>query len=174
MIINTIVSCVILPHGITDLTHCNKERIPSLLIIYSFSFILTFLSTFIYKYFHLYIFLLSSIVHFNKDFIYLDFSENESYLLSSTIIVIPLCLCYYNLLLAKIFMLTYMILFHVPLHYKKISLKRIDIIPILILTVMFGLYIPNKLEYIENNHLDSIECISLVSLVLGHTLWNID
>lgn len=71
-------------------------------------------------------------------------------------------------------MLNYMIFFHVPLHYKKISLKRIDIIPILILTIMFGLYIPNKLQYIENNNLDSIECISLVSLVLGHTLWNID
>ena len=174
MNINTIVSCVILPHGITDLTHCSVKKLPSLFIVYSYSFILTYLSSLINKYFHLYIFLLSSFIHFKNDFRFLNFSIRLSYLSSFIIILLPLYVSFHNLVLSKLFMLIYMIFLHVPLHYKKISLKKIDFISIIFLTVIFGLFIPKQLDYIENNNLSSIECISLISLVLGHTLWNIE
>lgn len=174
MNINMIVSCVILPHGITDLTQCNIKDLPSLFMIYLSSLFITYLSSFIYKYLHLYIFIISSFIHFKKDFIYLKFTIRLSYLLSFTILLMCFCLSYYNLLLAKKFMITYMILFHIPLHYKKISIKMLDLASILFFTLIFGLFIPKKLEYIENNNLDSIESITLISLVLGHTLWNIN
>lgn len=172
-LIYTIASSVIIPHGITDLTHCKKQNLIYLLLTYILSFIFVIIVSYINQYFHIVTFLISSLIHFKDDFIYLNYSNIISFLLSSLIIIIPIFMTIFNLLyFAKIFILSYMIILHVPLHYKKVSIKRIDIITIVLLSIIMGLYIPSILIYIENNNLNSFECKSLISLVLGHTIWN--
>ena len=60
MIENYIVSCVILPHGITDLIKIKKNELPILLLVYVFSFSICSLFHDLFKYGHIVLFLISS------------------------------------------------------------------------------------------------------------------
>lgn len=174
MIENYIVSYVILPHGITDLIKLKKNELPLLLLVYVFSFSICSLLHDIVKYGHIALFLISSIIHFSQDFIYINIPLNKSIIIGHVIVLIPLILLYYNMLyLAKIFMLFYMVPFHVPLHYKRIKLQRIDILPIIPTTIIFGIYGPSTLKLIENDNVQGVNSIILCGLVVGHVIWNL-
>lgn len=174
MIENYIVSYVILPHGITDLTRSKKNELPLLLLVYSFSFSICSLLHDLFKYGHIILFLTSSIIHFTLDFTYINIPLNISILMSATTVLTPMILLYYNMLwLAKLFMICYMVPFHVPLHYSRIKLKRTDIPPIILFTVIFGIYGPSKLKLIEDQSAEGFHSIMLCGLVVGHVIWNL-
>ena len=101
MIENYIVSYVILPHGITDLIKIKKNELPLLLLVYVFSFSICSLLHDIIKYGHIALFLISSIIHFTQDFIYINIPLRKSIIIAHLIVLIPLILLYYNILLHK-------------------------------------------------------------------------
>lgn len=169
-----IVSYVILPHGITDLTRCKFKKIPLLLVTYHLSFLICLYFRNLFGYGHLVIFLLCSIVHFSEDLKYIDIPVPLSIYMSTMIVGIPLLLFYYNIVwLAKLFILSYMVSFHVPLHYTKIKLQRKDIFPIIMSTIFFGIYGPPQLKLIEEQKAQELNSVLLIGLVLGHVTWNL-
>ena len=174
MIENYIVSYVILPHGITDLTKSKKQELPLLLLVYCFSFSICLLLHDLVNHGHIILFLISSIIHFTLDFTYILIPLNISIIMALITVSIPMILLYCNMLrLAKLFILCYMVPFHVPLHYTRIKLKRKDIPPIILCTIFFGIYGPSKLKLIEDENVEGFDSIMLCGLVVGHVIWNL-
>ena len=173
MIDNYIVSYVIMPHGITDLTKCKINQVPLLMIIYLISLLSCGGLHELIRYGHIILFLFSSLIHFSQDFIYIGKSYLESICLGSLIIIIPFIFYYIDLLwIAKNFMILYMILFHVPLHYKRVKINRKDLISIIGCTFIFGIIGPSMLKEIEDNKIEGSYSIGVCGLVVGHVSWN--
>lgn len=168
-----ITSYVILPHGITDLTRITLHQLPYLLIIYFLGLTSCAIFHEIVQYGHLYLFLVASVIHFTYDFIALKKSLCLSVLSSSAVVLTPLVLLQNQMLwFAKVFMIIYMVCFHVPLHYHRLKLKRRDIIPILGCTAVFGIYGPQILSSVEDNGAEGMESVMVCGLVVGHVSWN--
>ena len=174
MIENYIVSYVIMPHGITDLTRVKVNELPLLFLIYILSLGTCVFIHEILHYGHIILFLVSSIVHFTQDFLYLKYPLIPSIFFGSNVVMIPMILFYYQKIwFAKIFMIMYMVLFHVPLHYHRIKIKRKDIIFILLSMFVFGIMGPMRLKEIEDSGVKGVNSIMVCGLVVGHVGWNL-
>ena len=169
-----LVSFLILPHGITDLSKVSFKKLPSLLSIYSLSLLTCGFMHELVRYGHIYLFLFSSMIHFSQDFYYFKNNIYISFLSGSMVVFIPIYLLYIGyLLFAKVWMLIYMILFHVPLHYYRIKLTRKDIPFILATTFIFGIIGPEALLTIEDQVVEGFYSIFLSGIVVGHVVWNL-
>ena len=96
MIENYIVSYVIMPHGITDLTRVKVNELPLLFLIYILSLGTCVFMHEILHYGHIILFLVSSIVHFTQDFLYLKYPLIPSIFFGSNVVMIPMILFYYQ------------------------------------------------------------------------------
>ena len=171
---NYIVSYVILPHGITDLTQVTIQELPLLMMMYLMSLTSCAIFHEMVQYGHLIFFLIASMIHFTQDFRYMKVRPIYSILLGSNVVLIPMILLYYDLLwLAKVFLIIYMVTFHVPLHYHRIGLKRRDIIYVLICTFIFGIIGPTRLKMIEEDGVEGMDSILACGMVVGHVTWHL-
>ncbi len=167
-------SLIILPHGITDLTRASIQSVPLLLITYLIGLVSCGGLHELIQYGHIGLFLGASLIHFYRDF--KDVGHNAILSASESMFVVatPCILLYYDMLLyAKYFMMLYMISFHVPLHYKRLQLKRKDIAPLLCTTFLFGIMGPSLLKDIEENEAEGLYSIMGCGLVVGHVAWNV-
>ena len=166
-------SFVIIPHGITDLTQISIRQLPILLITYLFGLLsCTGFHEFI-SYGHIGFFLCMSVLHFYQDFIYLNIRPILSLLGGTSIVGVPSLLLYYDqLILAKYFMVWYMIFYHVPMHYSRVKANRKDIAGILLITFVSGIIGPSILKEIETNGANDLYSVMGCGMVSGHVLWN--
>lgn len=141
-----LINGIIAPHGITDIIHAQQNNLlPQLFTING----ITILSSIILDKYHLEdilngLFILSSIIHFRR-----DFPKNK---------FIPRYLFSYILLLISIFynhniLIFYMLIIHVPNHYylnwKYIKNKKIQNISVLSITTTLFLKMENTFYFIS-------------------------
>lgn len=168
-IVPFITKSIIAPHGITDLSHSIlTNNLNNLIKIYGINFSITnlIINRFQNPYLINSILLFSSVLHFNHDFnnyIYFNNKYNSFILLS-----IILFLSVKNNLL----LFFYMIIFHIPNHYKINmfhikKLKKLNIILYLFITlIIFYLDINHKYLYFNKFFINNIK-----SIIISHILY---
>jgi len=173
MIEYILTSLIILPHGITDLSQIPLTQLPKLCLFYLMNLMTCGFLHEYYPYGHVFFFLFSSWIHFSQDFYSMKFPLHLSSIGGLSVVSIPSILLYYNYLLyAKYFMLSYMIFFHVPLHYYRIRIRRKDISAILLFTFLFGMIGPSTLALIEQQSVQGPYSVIGCGIVTGHVFWN--
>lgn len=171
-LIPSIINNVIIgPHGITDIIHAYKEdKIKELVNIYSTSVTFTVCSEVIHNTVNLsdMLFIICSCVHFSHDINTITINNikiNKLLITSLFVIILPL--------IGKELFYTYMVFFHVPLHYIKCWNFIKDELNILSILLLSTILIDYKLLW--DSEIDSLPdnvWIIVKPLIIGHVIYN--